>query len=89
MLFKRAELERVVSKHNDRHTWYSIVHGCVVPKVCKKNTFYKANRDESVSQSESICVSVMVSPQMSCLFTNTTRFGSENVLLFLKFSSKL
>ena len=88
MLFKRAELERVVSKHNDRHTWYSIVHGYVVAKFCKKNMFHKANRDESVSQSESICVSVMISPQMSCLFTNTTRRGSE-VLLFLKFSSKL
>ena len=89
MLFKRAELECVVSKHNDRHTWYSIVHGCVVAKFCKKNMFYKANRDESVSQSESICVLVMISPQMSYLFTNTTRLGSENVLLLLKFSSKL
>ena len=88
MLFKRAELECVVSKHNDRHTWYSI-HGCVVSKFCKKKVFYKANRDESVSQSESICVLVMISPQMFCLFTNTTWLSSDNVLLLLKFSSKL
>ena len=67
MLFKRAELECVVSKHNDRHTWYSIVHGCVLPKFCKKNAFYKANRNESVSQSESICVSVMISPRSDVL----------------------
>ena len=24
VLFKHAELECVVSKHNDRHTWYSV-----------------------------------------------------------------
>ena len=60
-----AELECVVWKHNGRHTCYSIVHGCVVPKFCKKNAFYKANRDESVSQSESICILVMISQRQT------------------------
>ena len=85
MLFKRAELECVVSKHNDRHTWYSI-HGCVVSKFCKKKVFYKANMDESVSQSESICVLVMISPGS---ITTRLELGLENVLLLLKFSSRL
>ena len=58
MLFEHAELERVVSKHNDRHTWYSIVNVCVVPK-------FHFTKQIGMSLSPRVNqVSVIISPQI-------------------------